>query len=50
MAVTAVLILLLAQLCLCAGREPQSEERLYQSKEWKDSSRLLIFTKQSQLN
>lgn len=47
---TATLVLLLAPLCLCAGKEPQSEERLYKSKEWKDSSRLLIFTKQSQSN
>lgn len=46
----AALIFLLAPLCLCAGKEPQSEERLYKSKEWMDSSRLLIFTKQSQSN
>lgn len=47
---TATLILLLAPLYLCSGKEPQSEQRLYKSKEWKDSSRSLILTKQSQSN
>ena len=46
---TAALILLLAPLCLCAGEEPQSEKHIYKTKEWKDSSRLLILTKQSLL-
>ena len=46
---TAALILLLAPLCLCAGKEPQSEKHIYKTKEWKDSSRLLILTKQSLL-
>lgn len=47
MLVRAALVLLLAPLCLCAGKEPQSEERVYKTKEWKDSSRTLILTKQS---
>ena len=47
MLVRAVLVLLLAPLCLCAGKEPQSEERVYKTKEWKDGSRTLILTKQS---
>lgn len=50
MLLAAALILLLAPGCLCAGKEPQPEERLYKSKEWKDSSRPLILTKQSQSN
>jgi hypothetical protein len=47
MLVRAALVLLLAPLCLCAGKEPQLEERVYKTKEWKDSSRPLILTKQS---
>ena len=47
MLVRAVLILLLAPLCLCAEKEPQSEGRVYKTKEWKDSSKTLILTKQS---
>ena len=47
MLVRAALVLLLAPLCLCAGKEPQSEGRVYKTKEWKDSSKTLILTKQS---
>ena len=43
----AVTVLLWTQLCLCCAREI-GEDQLYQSEEWEDSSRPLIFTKPGQ--